>query len=328
VFAGTYTVEVTNSGGVARASATLTVIPPPPSIVTQPANQTVPAGSRVVFTVVASGSALTYQWRFNGNTITGAASNSLVLDPVTNTQAGSYSVVVSNSGGTATSASATLTVGPPGPVVTMVPNLSAVSAGANVVLSASSPGGRFQWYFNDVAIPGATASSYAIQNIGAHQAGAYRVEDSGSGSALASNVVTLAVTSTSKPVNLSTRGIAGPGANALIVGFVVSGSTSETLLIRGIGPTLAQFGVANALRTTRLSVFDQSGIMIASNAGWSGSPALSSTFGRIGAFGLPPASLDSALLLTLAPGSYTAQVAPTNDETGTALVEIYDVPSN
>jgi hypothetical protein len=325
VFAGTYTVEVTNAGGVARASATLTVLPPQPTISIQPANQTVAAGGRGSFSVVATGTGLTYQWRLNGGALPGATSSTLVIDPVSSTHAGGYSVTVSNAGGTVTSSTATLSVGPTGPVVAVQPNAS-VGTGTNVTLTATSAGGRFQWYFNDVAISGATSATYSIRNIGTHQAGSYRVDDSGSGTTLRSNVVALVVASTAKPVNLSTRGIAGPGAGALFVGFVVSGSTSETVLIRGVGPTLAQFGVANALKSTRLSVFDQAGELIATNAGWTGSPVLSAIFARVGAFGLSPASLDSALLLTLPPGAYTAQLTPNSDETGAALVEIYDVP--
>lgn len=275
--------------------------------------------------MVSTGTGLTYQWRFNGNPLSGATAGTLAIDPVTSNHAGGYSVVVSNAGGTVTSSTATLSVGPAGPVITVQPNAS-VGTGDNVTLTATSAGGRFQWYFNDVAIAGATSGTYPIQNIGTHQAGIFRVDDSGSGTTLRSNVVALTVVSTAKPVNLSTRGIAGPGASALFVGFVVSGTTSETVLIRGVGPTLAQFGVANALKSTRLSLFDQVGDPIATNTGWAGSPVLSAIFARVGAFGLSPSSLDSALLLTLPPGSYTAQLTPNGDETGAALVEIYDVP--
>jgi pectate lyase len=112
--AGSYTVVVTNvAGSVTSAAATLTVnaAPVPPSITTQPASQTVNAGSSVTFSVVATGTApLSYQWKFNGGNITGATSSSLTLNNVQSANAGSYTVLVSNSAGSVTSAAATLTV--------------------------------------------------------------------------------------------------------------------------------------------------------------------------------------------------------------------------
>jgi hypothetical protein len=83
----------------------------PPSITTQPASQTEPAGSNVTFSVVASGTApLSYQWKKDGADISGATSSTLTLTNVQLTDAGSYSVVVSNSVGVATSNPAILTV--------------------------------------------------------------------------------------------------------------------------------------------------------------------------------------------------------------------------
>ena len=82
-----------------------------PTITTQPASQTVTAGSSVTFSVVASGTApLSYQWKFNGANISGATSSSFTIASAQSANAGSYTVTVSNSAGSVTSAAATLTV--------------------------------------------------------------------------------------------------------------------------------------------------------------------------------------------------------------------------
>lgn len=116
--AGTYTVVVTNLGGTATASASLTVTPPVgPTIVSQPVSQTVGAGSTVTFNVGATGSApLSYRWRrngvalVNGNGISGATTATLTIANVQDAHEGNYSVLVSNAVNTATSSNATLTV--------------------------------------------------------------------------------------------------------------------------------------------------------------------------------------------------------------------------
>lgn len=81
-----------------------------PVITTQPSSQTVKAGATVAFTVVASGLSMSYQWQKDGVNISGATASSLTLPSVTTVDAGKYRVVVSNSSGSVTSASATLRV--------------------------------------------------------------------------------------------------------------------------------------------------------------------------------------------------------------------------
>jgi hypothetical protein len=115
--AGNYTVVVTNGfGGVTSAIATLTVTPPgtPPAINTQPEAQTVTAGQNATFSVGASGTApLNYQWRFNGTPIGGATGTSYTRTNAQSADAGNYTVIVTNSYGSVTSAVATLTVNSP-----------------------------------------------------------------------------------------------------------------------------------------------------------------------------------------------------------------------
>lgn len=129
-------------------------------------------------------------------------------------------------------------------------------------------------------------------------------------------------------INVSARALVSAGAGALIAGFVVNGSAAKTVLIRGIGPALAQFGVPGVLADPVVQVFGAgSSVLVATNNDWSGDPAVVAAAGRVGAFALAdPASKDAALLLTLPPGGYTAVVTGNSGGTGVALVEVYEAP--
>jgi hypothetical protein len=120
---------------------------------------------------------------------------------------------------------------------------------------------------------------------------------------------------TSTRVSLATGGMA-------TMGFVVGGATPRRVLVRAIGPSLAQFGVANPAATLALTVL-QSGSEIGANSGWGGAADVASVFSKVGAFGLPTSSRDCALVLTLAAGNYTAQVRA--DGGGDVLFEVYFV---
>ncbi len=127
--------------------------------------------------------------------------------------------------------------------------------------------------------------------------------------------------------NVSARTRVGTGADILITGFVVSGDGARTLLIRGAGPSLGGFGVADALVDPRLRVY-RGDTLVAENDDWDqGTDAVqtSATAASVGAFAFAIGSKDSALVLTLPPGAYTAQVSGVNDTTGVALVEVYEV---
>jgi hypothetical protein len=131
---------------------------------------------------------------------------------------------------------------------------------------------------------------------------------------------------TPRLVNVSARTQSGGGASVLIAGFVIAGPTPKTLIIRGIGPTLGAFGVPGVLQDPKLELFDSQSVKVQENDNWGGTAALIGAFDSVGAFRLDPTSRDAALLATLPPGSYTAQVAGVGDTAGVALVEIYDVP--
>ena len=126
--------------------------------------------------------------------------------------------------------------------------------------------------------------------------------------------------------NLSTRGLAGGGAATLIVGFVVEGASAKEILLRAVGPALGAFGVSGALGNPQLQLYRDAAV-IGENAGWSAGgagPLIAAAATRAGAFALPNGSADAALLVTLAPGSYTAHATAASGAPGTVLVEAYD----
>lgn len=129
-------------------------------------------------------------------------------------------------------------------------------------------------------------------------------------------------------VNLSTRAQAGAGDATLIPGFVITGNVPVRVLVRGVGPGLAGFGVGGVLARPELTLRAADGSLVATNRGWDiGDRAadIARESSRVGAFALAPNSGDCALLVTLPPGAYTAPVVGADGGTGVALVEAYEV---
>lgn len=131
-------------------------------------------------------------------------------------------------------------------------------------------------------------------------------------------------------VNISTLGKVGAGGETLVSGFVTSGTANRTVLVRAIGPTLAAFGVTDALAQPVLSVY-QGTRLVATNTAWGGvngasADALTDAFDRAGAFRLvDEGSRDAALILSLPPGAYTVQVKSADAAGGSALLEVYEL---
>ena len=127
--------------------------------------------------------------------------------------------------------------------------------------------------------------------------------------------------SSSQLTNISTRGLVQTGDFVMIGGFVSSApdGSSAQLLIRAIGPSLAQFGITNILADPALRLIDGNGVTIAFDDNWRDTQEAA-----IQAMGNAPASdSESAILATLSPGSYTALVSGANGSTGVALVEVF-----
>jgi len=219
------------------------------------------------------------------------------------------------------------------PTIQFQPVTQTVINGGSVTLMATVNGSNltYQWYLNNVAIPGANSNTLVVGSIGSNQAGNYTVTATNSYGSVTSNAAVVTVSTRAQLVNLSTRDTAGSGTNALTAGFglSVASATTKTILIRGIGPTLSAFGLTGVLANPQLGLYDSTSTLIASDVGWNNNAALSAAFTATGAFQLPAGSADSALLSTLAlspiaPSTYTAQVTGAGNTTGTALVEVYD----
>jgi hypothetical protein len=179
----------------------------------------------------------------------------------------------------------------------------------------------------DAAIynPALASGSYSIQITGKNNA---------SGVALAeiydATPVAAFTSGTPRLVNVSARTRVGTGGEILIAGFSIGGAGPKTIMVRAIGPSLTQFGVPGALPNPKLELFASGGTTaISTNDDWGAATnavQVSGVAAQVGAFALPLESRDAVLLLTLQPGSYTAQVSGVNNTTGAALVEVYEVP--
>ncbi len=130
--------------------------------------------------------------------------------------------------------------------------------------------------------------------------------------------------------NLSVRGNAGSGDKVIVTGFIVTGDAPRRMLVRAVGPELAAYGVEGTLANPQLSIFQtkESGAAeIASNDDWSAQAGIVSDINsRVGAFPMSPGSKSSAIVLWLAPGTYTAHARSADNSTGVVIVEVYEVP--
>jgi hypothetical protein len=141
--------------------------------------------------------------------------------------------------------------------------------------------------------------------------------------------VTAAGTAGPKASNVSTRGTVGTGGDILIAGFVVNGTASRRMLIRGAGPTLSRLNVPGVLADPQLKLIDQAtGAVIRTNDDWStglDAGVIASAATAAGAFPFASGSKDAAMIVMLPPGAYTVQLSGANNGTGVGIVEVYDV---
>ncbi|WP_415909899.1 immunoglobulin domain-containing protein [Oleiharenicola sp. Vm1] len=231
--AGTYTVVATNSAGSATSNgATLTVnaASTAPSFTTQPTNQTVTAGGAATFTSAASGNpAPAFQWRKDGNAIAGATNASFTIASATAGDAGTYTVVATNSAGSAISNGATLTVTTSNvaPEITSSPSGQIATLGSSVtftVTATGSPAPTYQWRKDGNAIAGATNASFTIANVALGDVGHY----------------TAAVT--------NPLGTVISGSAALTVSTTASRHLSDVTVTSGHGTTLSAGSVTGAVK--------------------------------------------------------------------------------
>lgn len=127
-------------------------------------------------------------------------------------------------------------------------------------------------------------------------------------------------------ISLSCKILIAAGSS-LTEGFTIGGTTSKTVLIRASGPALVAYGVAGVMPDPQLAVYNSAGTVIDANAGWGGDPEITVVAKSVYAFSFnDPTSKDSAVLITLPPGSYTAQASSVSGVAGVALIEVYEVP--
>ncbi len=366
------------------------------AVVTQPQSQVTVVGSPLILTLLATGDGpLSYQWRKDGTLINGATSPTLTVASATAVNAGVYTAVITGPKGTLTTNAATVTVETPRPG--RLTNLSVRTAAGTstqtltvgfvlngtpdktVLIRAIGPtladfgvtgalaDPRLQlftgttllvendnWFapaagttpakpnsfdLSETAVGisavfaasgafGLPANSLDAAIVRTMPAGSYTAQISGTagtGIALA-ELYDTSPASGARLGNVSARAQVGTGDNILIAGFSISGNVPKQILIRGIGPGLTQFGVTGVLANPTLALY-RGANKVTENDDWGGSTALSTVFRDVGAFALPSTtSRDSALLVTLAPGSYTAQVSGVNNTSGVALIELYEIP--
>ena len=260
--AGSYTVTVTNSAGSVSSSPAILVVQQAPQITSQPqASQTVLVGGTASFTVVATGiPAPTYQWFLGANAISGATAATYMLASVQASQAGSYTVTVTNAAGGVTSSPAALIV-QQAPQITSQPQASqTVLVGGTAsftVVATGIPAPTYQWFFGANAISGATSATYSIASVQADQAGSYTVTVTNPAGSVTSSAAVLVV---QQPPQITGQ----PQASQTVL---VGGSASFTVVATGIpSPTYQWFFGANAISGATAATYSLTNVQ-ASQAG-------------------------------------------------------------
>ncbi|MBS0662049.1 MAG: immunoglobulin domain-containing protein [Verrucomicrobia bacterium] len=322
-----YTIVVSSGGGGGTTA---------PSFTTQPVSQAGVTGGSATFTVAVSGNPTpAIQWKKDGTNISNATSTTLTLTNLQASDAATYTAVATNSAGSATSNGAVLTVtSSSAPTISVQPEGHTVATGSSVAFGVTASGGglSYQWKKNGTPVGGATGAQYLLSNAQGGDAGSYTVTVSNGSGSVTSSAAVLNVVSSSDPgrlINVSVRIVSGTGADTLFMGFVTGGSGTsggKQLLIRGIGPTLGNFGVPNVMADPVLDVIPQGATTPqVTNDDWAGDAGVVGVANAVGAFALPSTtSKDCALVTTLNPGVYSAKVSGKNSTTGTVLAEIYD----
>jgi sugar lactone lactonase YvrE len=126
----------------------------------------------------------------------------------------------------------------------------------------------------------------------------------------------------SRAANIATRGTVLSGDNVMIAGCIIGGNQTKQIIVRGLGPSLRNLGVNDALENPLLQIFSANGTELAANDNWEQGPD-AATIQSLGF--APGSSLEAALLATLLPGAYTAIESPAPNDSGVGLIEIYDL---
>ncbi len=180
-------------------------------------------------------------------------------------------------------------------------------------------------------LPAASLDSAALSSA---SPGGYTVQVTGQANASGLVIAEIYDASTARTaasprlINLSTLTEIDAGAT-LAVGFVLRGATARTVLVRGVGPSLGTiFGLGGVMADPKLELFNNdTGAKITENDNWGGDAQLMDAAASVGAFALADVGTkDAVLLVTLAPGAYSARVSGVGPSAGTAIVEVYELP--
>ena len=124
--------------------------------------------------------------------------------------------------------------------------------------------------------------------------------------------------------NISSRAFTGTGNNIVIAGFTLGNhSGTDTIVVRGIGPSLAQAGILDPLANPTLQLRSANGALVAANDDWQQEPAQAAALNNAGL--APSHPLEAAILKALPPGAYTALLMGAQNATGVGVIEIYDL---
>ena len=217
---------------------------------------------------------------------------------------------------------------PTAPIFLRQPQSLRGALGGSVVFAsevAADPAPTYQWYKGDSEFCFAETPTLSLTNLTWAHAGDYRLVVSNAAGAISSQRVTLSLDPPSL-INLSTRSVLAPGQR-LIAGLTITGNEPKRVLLRAIGPTLAAFGVTDALADPELAVYDSAGRRILANNDQGDLPAfldLATATAASGAFALPASSRDAALAVTLPPGGYSLHVTSRDGKGGSVLAEAYE----
>ena len=305
--AGFYTVAVTNSAGTVTSSAAILTVTNPGRLINLSVLSLDGPGSQLLTIGFVNGGggtsgAQNLLIRGGGPSIASFGVSPVLPDPVITLFQGSATVVTND-------------------------NWGSTPANATAVTTAGSATGAFPFSSTSSldsavvqALPG-VAGGYTVQVAG---------KNADTGKTLAEiydYTSNYSITST-RLINLSCKQLV-PASGKLTAGFVIGGNTSLKVLIRASGPTLTTYGVPGVMPDPRVTVYDSSANVLASNTGWAGSATISAANTATGAFQFTSAtSKDSAAVLTLIPGSYTVDATSATGTAGVTLIEVYEVPAN
>lgn len=225
---------------------------------------------------------------------------------------------------------------PPRITVTDAPESQTIAPGGSVLLRVQAEADvtvplSYQWLKDGVPLVGANQPDLVRDGLTPGDSGWYAVRIQAGASTVTSEPARLLVAEPDPGhvINISVRSRAGQGAEVLIAGFVIDGNVPRRVLVRGVGPGLARFGVPGVLGDPILRLYDSAGEVIAVNDDWSASDdaaAIAEAARSVSAFTLEEGSKDAALQRTIVPGLFTAHVAGASGEAGVALIEVYEVP--